>query len=61
MIDEWQAVYDREGFDMDTFDVKTFSKNCYALVVKLKQNLPDWTVMYYDEPGAWENKPVQNF
>ena len=61
MIGEWQAVYDREGFDMDTFDVKTFSKNGYALAVKLKQNLPDWTVVYYDEAAAWENKPRSEF
>lgn len=61
MIEDWQAVYDREAMDMDKFDVKTFSKNGYALAVKLKQNLPDWTIMYYDEAAAWENKTRSEF
>jgi hypothetical protein len=48
MIDDWQAWYDREAGSTD-FDVTTFSKHGYALAVKLKQNLPDWTVVYFDE------------
>lgn len=69
MINEWQAKYDHECNDwMDEeeaakcpFDYKTFSKHGYALAVKLKQNLPDWTVMYFDEAAAWENKPRSEF
>lgn len=61
MITEWQAKYDREAFDNDKFDVETFAKHGYALAVKLKQNLPDWTVMYYDEAASWENKPRSEF
>ena len=61
MINEWQATYDREGFDMFAFNVKAFSKNGYALAVKLKQNLPDWTVMYYDEAADFENKPRSEY
>lgn len=48
MINDWQAWYDREA-DSDNFDVSTFSKHGYALAVKLKQNLPDWTVIFFDE------------
>lgn len=56
MIDEWQAWYDREALN-DDFDVKTFSKHGYALAVKLKQQLPDWTIMYFDELASAENRP----
>lgn len=60
MIDEWQAQYDRESFENDNFDVKTFAKHGYALAVKMKQNLPaDWKVFYYDEAEfaeAWANQ-----
>ena len=61
MITQWQAWYDREGFDEDTFDVKTFSKHGYALAVKLKQNLPDWTVIYFDEEKVWEQRPRSEY
>lgn len=57
MIEEWQLWYDREAIDMEKFDVKTFSKHGYALAVKVKQALPDWTIVYYDEEASWENKP----
>ena len=63
MIGEWQAQYDREvdPSSMDDFDVKTFAKHGYALAVKLKQNLPDWTVMYFDESKAYSNLPRSEF
>lgn len=54
MITEWQAKFDREASNESTFDVQTFSKQGYALAVKLKQNLPDWKVMYFDEGASWE-------
>lgn len=61
MIGSWQVQYDREAMDEDTFDAKLFSKHGYALAVKLKQNLPDWTVMYFDEAAAWEHKHRSEF
>ena len=55
MIDDWQAWYDREGFD-DNFDLDLFGKHGFALAVKLKQNLPDWTIMYFNESKIQEGK-----
>ena len=57
MIREWIAEYDRgySAMDDDTFDMEKFAKHGYALAVKLKQNLPDWTVMYFDENKMFGN------
>ena len=60
MISAWQAIYDVHSLNED-FDVKTFSEQGYALAVKLKQSLPDWTVEYFDEAAAWEGKPRSEF
>ena len=60
MIIDWQRVFDREALE-DSFDVDTFSKNGYALAVKLKQNLPDWEVVYFDEAASWHNKPRSEY
>ena len=49
MILDWQAVYDVQSFENENFDIDSFSKDGYALAVKLKQNLPDFTVEYFDE------------
>jgi len=61
MITEWQAEYDRVSLEEDLFDVQLFAKNGYALAFKLKQNLPDWTVMYFDESKAFQNLPRSEF
>ena len=61
MITQWQAKYDRESFENDEFDIETFAKHGYALAVKIKQNLPDWTVMYFDESKAQSNLPKSEF
>ena len=57
MIREWIAEYDRgySAMDDDTFDMEKVAKHGYALAVKLKQNLPDWTVMYFDENKMFGN------
>lgn len=60
MITQWQAWYDREG-DTQDFDYKTFSKHGFALAYKLKQNLPDWTVVYFDEAASYEGKPRSEY
>lgn len=53
MITDWVALYDRESFDDKNFDYAKFSKDGYALAVKMKQNLPaDWEVFYFDEVKA---------
>lgn len=56
MVDDWQALYDAHSLD-DDFDVKAFSKQGYALAVKIKQNLPDWDIVYFDEAASFYNKP----
>ena len=53
MIRQWIAEF--SAMDDDTFDMETFAKHGYALAVKLKQNLPDWTVMYFDENKMFGN------
>lgn len=59
MIGDWQAEYDRLSFSTvegipygANFDIESFSKRGYALAIKLKQNLPDWEIEYYDEQKA---------
>lgn len=54
LIEQWQAWYDREGMEEDKFDVKAFTKQGFALAMKLKQNLPDWEVWYFSEEEAWD-------
>lgn len=57
MIRSWIAEYDRgySGMEDGTFDMEWFAKQGYALAVKLKQTLPDWTVMYFDEHKMFGN------
>lgn len=57
MINEWQKTFEKQHNEM-LFDVQTFSKHGYALAVKLKQNLPDWKIVYFDESKAFENQPI---
>ena len=54
MIYEWIAQYDSWSDD-DSFDMEWFAKQGYALAIKLKQNLPDWTVIYFDEAKMFGN------
>ncbi len=51
MIRQWNAEYDNSHAEIENnpFDIEAFSKNGFALAMKIKQNLPDWTVMYFDE------------
>ena len=63
MIRQWIAQYDQgySGMDDSTFDMAWFSKQGYALAVKLKQHLPDWTVMYFDENKMFDNSNREEY
>ena len=58
-ITDWQATYDRTGMDED-FDVVGFSVQGLALAREVKRQLPEWTVMYFDEAyaGTGQNRTV---
>ncbi len=54
---EWQDWYDRDapqipGDDPTRFDIEAFSRIGFGLASDLKAELPDWTVIYFDEKRA---------
>jgi hypothetical protein len=55
MLAAWQDYFD-ENFDHNDSEsssmVDEFSRDGLALAKKVKQELPDWTVVYFDEAKA---------
>ena len=56
---DWEGVFDRhdEFTPSAPFDTAGFSKTGRELACEVKQQLPDWTVVYYDEEAA-AKRPV---
>ena len=50
-ITEWQAEYDKYAFDAG-FDIKTFSRIGLSLAGDIKDELPGWVVIYFDESAS---------
>lgn len=65
MIEEWQVMYDTqdiveqvingEYICVSYLDIVEFSKIGYAIAVKIKQQLPDYEVFYYDEHESFHS------
>lgn len=55
-IKAWQRWYDRDENDWGIFkgDLQAFSAEGLAIARALKRELPDWTVVYFDD-DACEN------
>ena len=51
---DWEEVYDRQDLfaSSPSYDVAAFSRTGRELAREVKRQLPDWTVIYYDEEAA---------
>lgn len=51
---DWEGVYDLqdESTTSAPFDVAAFSQTGRELAREVKRQLPDWTVVYFDEEAA---------
>lgn len=58
-LDDWCLRYDLTGMSCD-FDVDSFNRVGYSIAVKIKQALPDWKVLYFDEVSHLTEKNVIN-
>ena len=55
----WQRTYDEDA-DKPGFDVAAFSKWGRKIALDVKRELPDWTVVYFDEARA-NMKPALDY
>ena len=56
---DWEEMYDRQDLyaKSPSYDVAAFSRTGRELAREVKRQLPDWTVVYFDEEAAAE-KPA---
>lgn len=50
----WEEIFDRQDLfaSSPSYDVAAFSRTGRELAREVKRQLPDWTVVYYDEEAA---------
>jgi hypothetical protein len=51
---DWEEVFDRQDESPSSapFDAAAFSRTGRELAREVKRELPEWTVVYYDEEAA---------
>jgi uncharacterized protein YbcC (UPF0753/DUF2309 family) len=56
-LDAWQQWYDVHSLDDPGFDTAAFSRTGRELAKGVKAQLPDWTIIYFDEAAAAMTAP----
>ena len=51
-LETWEEWYDLQSLDNPEFDAAAFGRAGLELAREVKAQLPDWTVVYFDE-AAW--------
>jgi hypothetical protein len=63
---DWEKIYDMQdiGAETPSYDVAEFSRTGLELAREVKRQLPDWTIIYFDEEafsGKLPNAPREVF
>lgn len=71
MLEEWQAMYDTQDIVEQVIngeyictshlDIVEFLKMGYAIAVKIKRQLPDYEVFYFDEHKAFHSNEESDY
>ncbi len=71
MLKDWQVMYDTQDIVeqvingeytvVSHLDIVDFSKIGYAIAVKIKQQLPDYEVFYFDEHLAFHSNEESEY